>query len=326
MLSTNTIKSGVREKEEYYTEDESLETESEQEQFEYYSEAETQSETRKLTQAVWHGKGAQKQGLEGNVKKEDFKEVFYGFKLGSQERIRGEKPNPEDQERLAEDLTFSAPKSVSMALHLGGDLWLFDAHTESVKEVLDEVEQRYATARIQINGERQVVNTDNLTIALIPHHTSRDGDMQMHTHAVIMNGTQGPDGIWRALHNDAMSLQGWLGNLYRQKLAHKVQALGYEIYETKDGFELKGITREDIQVFSKRSRSIVRKIQQEGLELTPENRDRATLTTRKAKHITQTLEKFQQGWKAEAAAMKVEVSLPGKRQLSLWEGGQRKTS
>ncbi|WP_250126317.1 MobF family relaxase [Chroococcidiopsis sp. CCMEE 29] len=213
MLSINTINSGIQEKEKYYTEDESLETESEQEQSEYYTEAETQSETRKLTQAVWHGKGAENQGLEGNVKKEDFKEVFYGFKPGSQERIRGKKPNPEDQERLAEDLTFSAPKSVSMALHLGDDLRLFDAHTESVKEVLDEVEQRYATTRIQRNGERQVVNTDNLTIALIPHHTSRDGDMQMHTHAVIMNGTQGLDGVWRALHNDAMSLQGWLGNL-----------------------------------------------------------------------------------------------------------------
>ncbi|WP_250126318.1 relaxase domain-containing protein [Chroococcidiopsis sp. CCMEE 29] len=117
-----------------------------------------------------------------------------------------------------------------------------------------------------------------------------------------------------------------LGNLYRQKLAHKVQALGYEIYETKDGFELEGITRENIQVFSKRSRSIIRKIQHSGLKVTPENRDRATLTTRKAKHITQTLEEFQQEWKAEAAAMKVEIPLPGKPQLNLWEREQQKMS
>ena len=40
ILSTNTIKSGVREQEEYYTEDKSLEIESEQEEAEYYSEPE----------------------------------------------------------------------------------------------------------------------------------------------------------------------------------------------------------------------------------------------------------------------------------------------
>lgn len=45
MLSTNTVKSSVREQEELYTEDESWETESEQEQAEYYSKPEMQSET-----------------------------------------------------------------------------------------------------------------------------------------------------------------------------------------------------------------------------------------------------------------------------------------
>lgn len=354
MLSIKTIKSGVREEEEYYTEDEALETKSEQKQdnsseqlrlgpspseqkqseyylqagrhseartsskqkqSECYSSVEAHSEAKRLTQAVWHGKGARLQGLDGSVKKSDFKDLFYGFKPGGSERIRGEKPNPEDQERLAEDFTLSAPKSVSMALHLGGDLRLFDAHLEAVREVLDSVEQRYATTRIQNNGNRFVVNTNNLTIALIPHHTSRDGDMQTHTHAVIMNGTMGPDGVWRSLQNDAMSLQGWLGNLYRQKLAHKVQALGYEIYETKDGFELKGLSIEDIEVFSKRSGAIVKKIQLSGLEVTPENRDAATLTTRKAKHVTQTLEEFQLLWKAEASAMGVEIPRAGEVQV-----------
>lgn len=311
MLKTTTIKSGVKEKEEYYSEDESL-GESQTEQDEYYSQSETQSETQKLTQAVWHGQGAKKLGLEGNVSKSDFKDLFYGSKPGGTERIRGEKPNPEDRERLAHDLTFSAPKSVSMALHLGGELRIFDAHTEAVKECLDEAERRYAVSRIQVDGNRQIVNTDNLIIALIPHHTSRDGDLQLHTHAVVMNGTQAADGVWRALHSDAMSLQGWLGDLYRQKLAHKVQALGYSVCETKDGFELKGISRDDIEVFSKRSRSIIEKIKDSGLEVTSENRDWATLNTRKSKQITKTLEAYQQGWQVEAENIGISMPLPGK--------------
>jgi TrwC relaxase len=102
MLSINTIKSGVREKEEYYTEDESLETKLDPKQIEYYSERETQSEIRSLTQAIWHGKGAKQLGLEGNVLKKDFKDLFYGIKPGTEERIRGEKATVETQERLAE--------------------------------------------------------------------------------------------------------------------------------------------------------------------------------------------------------------------------------
>jgi conjugative relaxase-like TrwC/TraI family protein len=318
MLSISTINSGTREQEEYYSEDESL-SESEDEaddlQDEYYSEAETRSCSQELMQAVWHGRCAKKLGLEGKVNKEVFKDLFYGFKPGREEQIRGEKPNSSSQERLGHDLTFSAPKSVSMALHVGSNTQLFDAHMEAVKEVLDEVEQRYAQVRIQITGDRRVTNTDNLTIALIPHHTSRDGDMQLHTHAFVMNGSQGPDGVWRALWHESLVNAQWLGSLYRQKLAHKVQKLGYEIYETKNGFELTGITREDIEVFSKRSRSIVSKLKQDGLEVNSENRDRATLLTRKAKQIAQTLEQLQQSWKAEAEAMGIEVPQPGKSPL-----------
>ncbi|MGK7934421.1 MAG: MobF family relaxase [Xenococcaceae cyanobacterium] len=316
MLSINTVTSGIREKEEYYTEDESLAKSKD----EYYTESQsvsksqettkTQNAKAKLTQAVAYGKGAAELGLEGNFTSYDFKSLFYGFKPNSQERIRGYRPDSNTQERLAEDLTFSAPKSVSMTLHLNQDYRLFDAHTEAVKEVLDEVEKRYIQTRIQFLGERTVVNTGNLTAALIPHHTSRDGDMQLHTHAVVFNGTKGADGKWRALHNDAIASQEWLGHLYQQKLAHKVQQLGYSIYETKNGFELKGISQKDIQVFSKRSRAIVNQLRQEGKEVNHSNRDEAALTTRKAKNIAFSLTEYQQQWQLEAIANNIKAPLP----------------
>ncbi len=317
MLSINTIASGIREKEEYYTEDESLAQSKEQ----YYNASQSQNKSQtktatqnnqaKLTQAVAYGKGAAKLGLRGDFSKEDFKSLFYGFKPGSTvERIRGHRPNSDNQERLAEDLTFSAPKSVSMALHLSGDYRLFDAHTEAVKFVLDEVEQRHIQTRIQVNGVREVVNTGNLTAALIPHHTSRDGDMQLHTHAVVFNGTEGADGKWRALHNDAIANQEWLGHLYQHKLAQKVQQLGYSIYETKNGFELEGISEQDIKVFSKRSVAIINQLKQEGKTINHANRDEAALTTRKAKNITQTLTEYQQHWQQEAKANNIKAPVP----------------
>ena len=310
MLKINTIRSGIKEKEEYYTEDESLAKSKEA--------AASTSSTTALTQAVVYGKGAKQLGLQGHLSQQDFKSLFYGFKPGKQEqeRIRGHNPRPDRQECLATEYAFSAPKSVSMTLHLNQDLRLFEAHTEAVKEVLDEVEQRYIQTRIQVDGARQIVNTGNLTAALIPHHTSRDGDMQLHTHVVIFNGTKGQDGQWRSLHNEALYKQKWLGQLYRQKLANKVQDKGYEIYETNHGFELKGISPQALQVFSKRSRAIVQKLQQQGKEINPKNRDKATLTTRKAKQHDKTLEEYQQHWRTEARAMNIKAPLPKSTSVS----------
>ncbi len=130
MLTITTIKSGIREKEEYYTQDESLE------QLESPQQNQTLNRNDKLTQAVWHGQGAYELGLSGSVQQEDFKSVFYGFQPNSDETLR-RKNNRFGTERLGDDLTFSAPKSVSIALHVGNDLRIFDAHTDAVKEVLD---------------------------------------------------------------------------------------------------------------------------------------------------------------------------------------------
>jgi conjugative relaxase-like TrwC/TraI family protein len=291
--SMNTISSGDQEKEEYYTEDESLRDEQE----EYYGKAETKSSSKKMTQAVWHGKGAYALGLEGHIDRSDFKQVFYGYKPGTEERIRCDRPVKANKERLGHDFTLSAPKSFSMALHLGGDERLFDAHMEAAKETIDLVESLYAQARVQVAGNRNVVNTGNLVVALIPHHTSREKDMQLHTHCVIMNGTQCADGQWRALWHESIRDAEWLGSYYRSLLAQKVQKLGYEIHEKEldrgFSFELKGYTPEQIEAFSKRSRDIVKSLEERGLEVNAENRDAAVLTTRKRKTADETLEEFQ---------------------------------
>ncbi|MGR3280650.1 relaxase domain-containing protein, partial [Acaryochloris marina NIES-2412] len=79
--------------------------------------------------AVWVGSSSVVKQLGSYVKREDFKALSRGFLPesmkgvagGAVQRIRGKKPNEEDKERLAHDVVLSAPKSVSMALHLEGD-------------------------------------------------------------------------------------------------------------------------------------------------------------------------------------------------------------
>lgn len=314
MFGINTVKSGIRENEEYYTQDESLEQSGEEHSAEEQNDHSRQQKPN-LTKAIFYGKGATKLELEGTVTQEEFKSLFYGYKPGTQERIRGRKQNPLHQERLAEDITFSPPKSFSMALHLREDYRLFEAHTESVKEVIDIIEKEYIQTRIRDGEDRKLVNTGNLIAALIPHHTSRDEDMQIHTHAVIFNGTECADGKYRALSTNAIASQQWLGHLYQSLLAQKVQKLGYKIRHTKDGFELEGVSKEQIKVFSKRSRSIINSLQQENKEINHKNRDRATLTTRRAKNTVHTLEEYQQRWQKEALANGITAPVPQSQPL-----------
>lgn len=289
----------------YYDEDESLVDAPER----YYSESEVVADIDRMTTAVWVGSNSVVKKLSSYVKREDLKSLSRGvlptsckgIAKGAAQRIRGKKPNEEDEERLAHDVVLSAPKSVSMALHLEGDNRLFDAHMEAVLETFELLEREYAQTRIQVNGVRSVVNTGNMIAALMPHHTSRDGDMQLHTHMLIMNGTQGPDGQWRSLSHEKLAQAKWIGSFYRQKLAEKVQRLGYRIYHTKDAFELEGYNRSDVEVFSKRHRAIVKAVRDEGLEVTPEHKKQKVLPTRKAKRgVGKKLEVIQDHWREEA--------------------------
>ena len=298
----HTITTESEDKEKYYEEDESLVDAQER----YYAEAETLSEVDRMTRAVWAGSQAEGEGLQGHIDREDFKSVFKGTLPRSTQRIRGDRPNANNKERLAYDVVLSAPKSVSMALHLEGDLRVFDAQMDAAQETLEMVEKEFACARIQVNGERQVVKTGNLMAALLPHHTSRDGDMQLHVHMLIMNGTKCPDGEWRSLWKEPLANTEWIGSFYRQKLAEKMQGLGYRIYNTEHGFELWGYSRENIEVFSKRNREIVKAVKEDGLTVNAQNKKDKVLTTRKAKSKGgKKLEEIQELWRDEARSQAV---------------------
>ena len=85
------------------------------------------------------------------------------------------------------DMTFSAPKSVSL-------LWAFAsepvaevvaaAHREAVGEALGFLEERSAVARVQHAGVRRRVGTEGWAVAGFVHRTSREGDPQLHTHCL----------------------------------------------------------------------------------------------------------------------------------------------
>ena len=152
-----TISTITKAKKNYYSHDESLQKNS---QAHYYVQGE---KSTSLTQSRWFGQGAKKLGLDGEINEKDFKAVMDGNHPDTGQRLRGGAAS--GKERLAYDVTLSAPKSVSMALHIGGDMRVYAAHQAAVEATLKELECRYANARKRVGqGQRIVEGTGNLTI------------------------------------------------------------------------------------------------------------------------------------------------------------------
>ena len=227
----------------------------------------------KESPGLWFGQGAEALGLTGPIEQAEFARLLAG-KLPNGERIEASFLDKEQQRRMGLDLTFSAPKSVSMQALIAGDRDVLAAHDRAVKRALEQVEP-LAIARKRVKNKRYHERTGNMVIGQFRHEMSRAKDPQLHTHAVILNMTQRADGQWRALANDdVFRAYDAIDAVYKTELAKELRSLGYQIrvVDEKGNFELDHISREQILVFSERSRVIEEALASEG-------KTRATATT-----------------------------------------------
>ncbi|EHS6392524.1 conjugative relaxase, partial [Salmonella enterica] len=141
----------------------------------------------------WAGKGAEQLGLQGAVDKEVFTRVLEGRLPDGADLSRQQDGG--NKHRPGYDLTFSAPKSVSLMAMLAGDKRLTEAHNQAVDIAVRQVEA-LASTRVMTDGQSETVLTGNLVMALFNHDTSRDQEPQLHTHAVVANVTL-HDGEWK---------------------------------------------------------------------------------------------------------------------------------
>ena len=99
------------------------------------------------------------------------------------------------------DLTFSAPKSVSVLFGLGDEelrARVREAHDVAVREAVGHLERSAAAVR-RGHGGAIVEEASGLVAAAFRHRTSRAGDPQLHTHVLVANLGRGVDGRWSAL-------------------------------------------------------------------------------------------------------------------------------
>ena len=240
----------------------------------------------------WAGKGAEELGLTGPVDPDTFRAVLEGkVPDGSGTELGRRGKDGEILHRPGRDLTFSAPKSVSLAALVGGDKRIVDVHDRAVAAALDWVERNVAETRMKDPETGRMVRAGNQKIvaATFRHDTSRNLDPQLHTHAVLANMVKGEDDKWRSMANEKLyGSKMLLGALYRSELARGLKDLGYDIEKTHaDGrFEIGGVSREAIEAFSSRRAEIEAAMEERGLGASGDNpriAERAALMTRAKK-------------------------------------------
>jgi len=218
----------------------------------------------------WQGRLAEQFGLAGTVSAEDFAKLSQGQHPQTGEQLVRQRASYQYQDvdgktvktmehRAGWDATFSAPKSVSLTALVGGDERIREAHRESVRTALDQLE-RYTQARI--GGNHPPETTGRFIAAKFEHDTARPVDgyvaPQLHTHVVIFNVTKRADGETRALQERGLfQSQQFATAIYQSELTYRVRQLGYEITAGRSGApEIKGYTQEYLDASSPRSQQI----------------------------------------------------------------------
>ena len=245
---------------------------------------------------AWYGKGAEALELGKNIAQEKFSQLLAG-KLPNGQQL-GRIDSGQIKHRPGYDLTFNAPKSVSLLAMLGQDKRLLKAHGQAVGVALDTIEKDCAQARVTEKGKTRFECTSNLVVATFRHELSRAGDPHLHTHCIVMNATRCADDKWRSLASNRdpttrdhfgfweqiIEHQRYYGMIYRAELAYQVHQLGYSVHKTGDRycFEIGGVGQEVIRAFSQRRKEIEGYLMRHGKQGAKESA-LATLATRQAK-------------------------------------------
>ena len=225
---------------------------------------------RGVVAGEWQGRLAAQLGLAGAVSAEDFAKLSQGQHPETGEQLVRQRASYEYQDadgktiktmehRAGWDATFSAPKSVSLTALVGGDDRVRQAHRDSVRMAIEQLEY-YTQARV--GGNHPPETTSKFVAAKFEHDTARPVDgyvaPQLHTHAVIFNITERENGQPRAIQPQSLfDSQQFATAVYQSELTHRLRELGYEITVGRSGApEVKGYSQEYLDASSPRSQQI----------------------------------------------------------------------
>jgi conjugative relaxase-like TrwC/TraI family protein len=271
------------------------------------------------TPGRWLGAASSGLGLgDGDVTAEELRAVLAGLRPGTGLNPNGDRLRTWRNRVPGFDLTFSAPKSVSVLYALGDPLvrgQVVEATDAAVESALGWLEReacfvrRGSNNRITQTGSGEGFGTRRLrgagfVAAGFRHRTSRAGDPQLHTHVLVANLSRGPDGRWTAL--DAQALyrsKRTAGVVYQSVLRDELtRRLGVSWGPIRnDTADIAGIPATVLRLFSKRRSEIETELARTGRQGAAAAAD-ATLTTRRGRAEVDGPSLYQR-WQDEAATV-----------------------
>ncbi len=250
----------------------------------------------------WLGCSAESLGLSGEVDAEGIVRLLDGRDPATGDRLR----ELSASDAVAGfDLTFRAPKSVGILFGIAEPEVVREivaAHEAAVWEAMGYLEREACRAR-RGRGGSIVVDGRGFVAAAFRHRSSRAGDPLLHTHVVVANVTQGPDGRWTALHAQLLFRQAkTAGYLYQSALrAELCERLPVRWNAVERGTaDLAGVPRPVIDHFSQRRAEIVEHMAARG-EHSARSAQIATLDTRRRKEYGVPVGRLRAEWRARAA-------------------------
>ena len=253
----------------------------------------------------WYGAGAPTLGLQGEASVAEFRAMFEGRDPTTGEplgRPHGRNAVP------AFDVVLRPTKSVSILYGLGDPATgraVLSAHHSGLAEAVAYMDEHLG-ARRGHGGVQHVPGLGLLAVGF-DHRTSREGDPLLHTHLVVANRVQGPDGRWTALdgrdlYRHRLAADAIYRAAYQRELSRSLE-VEWTAADRHGNRELAEMPEELVRGFSKRTDQIdleVERLEADGRERTPRLVKWAVQATRKPKDHEAT-DTLYGRWRTEAA-------------------------
>lgn len=234
--------------------------------------------------------------LAGEVKNGELGKMLQGYHPTSGEALAS---NAGVDHKGGWDMTFSAPKSVSVAWALADPetrTAIQAAQKKAVEAGVRFLEKHAFSSR---DRNEMAGSIHQVIAAAYEHSTSRSQDPQLHTHAIVANLGLRTDGSACAIDFDSR----WklaTGAVYRAELAYELQHLGFQIeQDVKKSFSINGIPQKLCDAFSKRRHAIVEQAEKYGA-ISAQGMQIATFATRENKTGEISRSQLFAQWQSEA--------------------------
>jgi len=206
----------------------------------------------------WFGLAAERLGLSGPVEYNEFAALTENLHPQTGKPLT---PRKNYDRRIGYDISFHAPKSVSVAYFLTGDEGIREAFIAAVRETMRDIESQMGT-RVRLGGANHDRTTANMVWAEYLHFTARpvDGisDPHLHVHNFAFNCTWDQDEVrWKAgQFGEIVSNVQYFQDAFHARFSQKLGDLGYHITPTEFAFELGLVPEGLIERYGRRTKLI----------------------------------------------------------------------